>query len=306
MTRILRACIQVALALASFSAAASVQLDIAPRKQWNNNNGYCGECSIQQIALYYGAYISQYRSRQLIDPTQVQDVWVPENSAPIFDALRLNYDVWNSAQAQPQYQAYLVWIKKHLKQKHPVIIDVFVAGESDPAYDHIMTAVGYTSVDALTYHAEDRLLFTDHYLNAYYNRSFGSIYDTRSMNGNGARYEYCIPRDVDRGCAVTGIKDTSGTARRVYLKVNRWDEPNISKGALPVVLTGTIKVTGLTPGKSYALLRYNNYKNVPTSNYLNSLFSKKTVFKATSSTQSFTDTFKSSAFVIYRCVPAVP
>ena len=31
------------------AARASVQLDIPPRAQWDNNNGYCGECSIQQI-----------------------------------------------------------------------------------------------------------------------------------------------------------------------------------------------------------------------------------------------------------------
>jgi len=99
----------LAWALAGPWARASVQLDIPPRKQWDNNNGYCGECSIQQCALYYGTYISHYRAREIIDPTQQQDVWVPDNSGPIFDALRLNYVAWNSDQAIPQYQNYLVW-----------------------------------------------------------------------------------------------------------------------------------------------------------------------------------------------------
>ena len=56
-------------ALAAIAAQASTQLDIPPRHQWDNYNGYCGECSIQQIGLYYGMYVSQYRIREIIDPT---------------------------------------------------------------------------------------------------------------------------------------------------------------------------------------------------------------------------------------------
>jgi hypothetical protein len=69
--------------------------------------------------------------------TQQQDVWVPDNSAPVFDALRLNYAAWNSSQGTPQCSSYLVWIKSPLQQGHSVIMDVYVSGESDPAYDHI-------------------------------------------------------------------------------------------------------------------------------------------------------------------------
>jgi hypothetical protein len=58
-----------AWAVAGLWARASVQLDIPPRAQWDNNNGYCGECSIQQCALYYGTYISQYRAREIVYPT---------------------------------------------------------------------------------------------------------------------------------------------------------------------------------------------------------------------------------------------
>jgi hypothetical protein len=287
----------------AFSVAASGRLDIPPRKQWVNQFGYCGECSIQQAALYYGTYVSQYRAREIIDPTQWQDVWVPENSGPIFTALRLRVDVWDQAQAAPQYPAFLVWMKKHLQQGHPVIFQSFVRGEADPGYDHIMTAVGFTSIDTTAYHAEDRLFFTDHYWSGYYNRSFGSLHDTRDMSGNGSRYEYCIPRDRDGGCAVTGIKDASGTARRIVLKVDRWREPNISRGALPVMLTGTIAVSGLVNGKAYALLRYDNYRSVPTSNFLSSAFTRKTVFTASAASKTFIDWFKSDGIVIYRCVP---
>lgn len=293
----------MALALDTFSALASVQLDIAPRKQWDNRYGYCGECCIQQSALYYGAYISQYRAREIIDPTQWQDVWVPENSGPVFDALRLNYEAWDSSRPKPQYMAYFAWIKGHLQQGHPVIFDVFVQGESDPDYDHIMLAIGFTSPDSTVYHATDRLIFNDNYMRAPYDQAFGSLYDTRAMEGNGRYYEYCIPKRVDRGCAVTGIKDSSGAARPVSLKLNRWDEPNITKGAAPAQLTATIQMRSLVAGKSYALLRYDDYRQVPTSGYLSSAFSKKTVFTASGSTKTLTDYFMSDKIVIYRCVP---
>ena len=289
--------------LISLPAGASVQLDIPPRKQWDNNNGYCGECSIQQIALYFGTYISQYHARAIIDPTQRQDVWVPENSGPIFDALRLTYTAWNSSSPTPQYQAYLVWAKDHLQQGHPVIIDVFVQGESDPAYDHIMPATGFSSVNTNFYQAADTLTFNDNYETTPYTRTFGSLYDTRAMSGNGAVYEYCIPRDIDYGCAVTGIKDTSGTALPVSLKVNRWDEPNLSLGAMPVQLTATIQVRTLAVSNLYALLRYNSTSAVPTTGYLTSAYSTSTVFTATNSIQTFTDRFMSDGTVTYRCVP---
>ncbi len=289
--------------LSSLSAAASVLHDIPPRTQWDDNNGYCGECSIQSIALFFGTYISQYRAREIIDPTQQQDVWVPENSGPIFDALRLNYQVWNSGLPTPQYQAYLIWAKAHLQQGHPVIIDVFVNGESSPDYDHIMPATGFTSTSTNTYIASDTLVFNDNYDSTPYTRTFGSLWDTRSMNGNGATYEYCIPRDTDYGCAVTGVKDTTGTLLPLSLKLNRWDEPNLIQGKSPATLTATIRVRSLTTGSSYALLRYNTYSAVPTSGYLTSAYSTKTVFTATNTSHNLTDTFLSDKIVIYRCVP---
>jgi len=292
-------------AAAAFWAHASVQLDIPPRLQWDNNNGYCGECSIQQIALYYGTYVSQYNAREIIDPTQQQDVWVPDNSGPIFDALRLNFEAWDSSRATPQYQNYLVWTKAHLQAGHPVIIDVYVQGEYDPDYDHIIPATGFTSGDTNTYHDTDTLVFNDNYASTPYTRTFGTLYDTRAMNGNGAHYEYCIPRDTDYGAAVTGIKDVSGTTRPVSLKVDRWNEPNLSQGASPVQMNAMIQARSLTTGNAYVLLRYNDYHNVPTNNYLSSAFNASTSFVATNTTQTFSDNFMSSATVIYRCVPAL-
>ena len=288
-------------------AAASVQLDIPPRLQWDNNNGYCGECSIQQIALYYGTYVSQYRAREIIDPTQHQDIWVPENSSPVFDALRLNYVAWNSGQAAPQYQSFLVWVKSQLQQKHPVVMGFFAQNNSDEAvtnnYDHIVPVTGFSSLDTNGYHSGDTLVFNDNYASAPVIRAFSTLEDNRDMKGNGNDFRFCLPRLIDSGCAVTGIKDASSTALPVSLKVDQWNEPNISQGLAAIPLTATIQVSSLTAGTAYVLLRYNDYHNVPTNDFLTSAFSSATRFVATNSTQAMSDQFRSDATVIYRCVP---
>ena len=135
-----------------------------------------------------------------------------------------------------------------------------------------------------------------------YTRTFLTIWATR-IGANYGAYEYYIPKNKDYGCAVTGVKDASGTLLPVSLKLNRWDEPNVSQGKAPAILTATLKIRSLTAGNSYALLRYNTYANVPTSGYLASSYDTKTVFTATNTSHSLTDTFLSDKIVIYRCVP---
>jgi hypothetical protein len=288
---------------AAMAASVSTLLPIAGRLQWDNNNGYCGECSIQTCALYYGTYISQYQCRAIIDPTQKQDLWIDVHGKTVLDALRLNFEAWNSSQATPQYQNYLVWIKNHLHGGHPVIITLYVSEEDDPDYDHIVPAVGFQSSDDWTaYHAGDQLTFFDNYDSAAYVRAFSTLYDTRAMNNNGAVYEYCIPEDVDYGTAVTGIRDDDAVTRPVRLSVNRWDEPNVSQGQSPVTLTATVTIGSLVPNKSYCLLRYDNYQNVPTKNFPSSAFSVKQTFTASADTKTFTDHFASNGLAIYRCV----
>ena len=114
---------------ACFTADAGAQLlDIPPRLQWDDNNGYCGEVSIQQIGLYFGMYASQYRIREIFDPTQQQDLWI-ENNGPVLDALHLTYEQWDyDTEDTPQFKNYLVWVKQHIHGGHPVIIALYYRG----------------------------------------------------------------------------------------------------------------------------------------------------------------------------------
>ena len=285
-------------------AGVGTTLPIPARYQWNNNNGYCGECSIQTCALYFGTYASQYRIREIIDPTQAQDLWVGYHDDEALNALRLTFDEWNRAQATPQYQKYLAWAKNHLHQGHPVIITIWIRGGVYSDYDHIVPAFGYQSAyDWTTYHAGDTLSFYDNYEPDTYTRAFSTLWDTRAMNGNGASYEYCIPRDEDYGVAITGIRDDDHSTLPVRLSVDRQSEPNVSLGKSPVTLNATITVQSLTAGRNYLLLRYNGYQKVPTRNFAASAYNSAVSFKATGATRTLTDSFLSDSVVIYRCIP---
>ena len=57
--------------------------------------------------------------------------------------------------------------------------------------------------------------FNDHMKLQPMRRKFKTLHDTRDMDGNGAEYLYCIPTTHDFGCAVTGIKDETGSLLQV-------------------------------------------------------------------------------------------
>lgn len=302
----LRACMLGLGILLAASAAADIitSLPITPRLQWDNKNGYCGECSIQTCALYFGAYISQYQVRAIIDPTQNQDLWIDVHGATALNALRFTYEAWNSSLATPQYPAYLAWAKSHLHNGHPVIITLFVDGEDSADYDHIVPAIGFQSAsDWTTYHAGDKLSFYDNYESSAYTRLFSSLYDTRAMSVNGANYEYCIPQAVDYGTAITGYRDDDKVTVPVRLNVGRWDEPNVTLGESAVTLNATLTIESLKAGTVYTLYRYDDYHKVPVKNFPLSAYTSAVTFTATAATKTLSDHFMSNGMVFYRCVP---
>ena len=283
-------------------------LRMPARQQWQDNHGYCGEAAVQQCALHYGAYISQKLCRAIFDPTQQQDLCIDEsgmNLRLVFNALHLTYELWRSDLApSPQYADYLVWIKQHLARRHPVIFTVFMVGENDPNYDHIMTAVGFTSRDLQQFHTDDALIFNDGFAPRASHASFGTLHDSRAMQRDDTDIPYAVPEDIDYGAAVTGIDDATHAALPVHLTLNRWDEPNLLQGDSPAPLIATVTVSGLRTGRHYVLYRYENAREVPSSHYATSPADQRIPFIAAGPSRVFTDCFMSDSKVIYRCLPA--
>ena len=284
-------------------AVSTTHLAISARQQWDENNGYCGETSVQSFALYFGTYASQYRVRAFINPDQQSQLLIGVNEQTPLRALHLTFEQWNSEGPSPQWRSYLAWVKRELQQGAPVIGTLYVKGMHDPDYDHIVPFIGFrSSLDTSRYHASDTLLFNDNYAAATLARTFTTLAATRRI-ANSGRFTYSIPSRVDYGCAVTGIVDTLRETVPVRLQVDRSSEPDLIAGAQPVTLNATVNIRSLVPGKTYSLLRYDDPARVPDSGFLaQGGYTSARPFTATAATQTFTDRFLSNGVVTYRCV----
>ncbi len=291
-------------AQADAATEGTTMLDIPPREQWPNDGGYCGETSLQSIALLYGAWISQDVVRKVAGGEMLLGV----NDAKALDALHFTYVLWNSESSAPQFQGFAAWLKGNLARQTPAIFSVYLTdGTNDPDYDHIMVATGATYRNADVYSASDTIFFNNNFGSAL-SRELGAFSATRASCSKDSLVGGCIPESVDYGVAVTGIVDPSKATRPVSISVAKNSEPNVSKGAAAESMMATGKAAGLTAGTAYALLRYDGYKKVPAGNASEILAAPNTSrvdFTATASEWTFSDPtpFDSDSAVYYRCVP---
>ncbi|HTA60922.1 MAG TPA: T9SS type A sorting domain-containing protein [Bacteroidia bacterium] len=292
-------CFIFLVCITQLNAQVTSELPIAPRIQWPNNNGYCGENSIQACGLYYGNYISEGLCRTVAGGELLLYV----NDTTALEAFSFTYKEWNPNATTPQYNTYLNWVKQYLYKKQPVIIAVYVSGMTDPDYDHIIPAIGFKATSVNAYTTTDSLTYNSNFDTTPFTRIFSTLYATRAQAGNSALYPYYIPKDVNYGVAVTGNKDPNHLTKPVHIDLDSNDEPNISLGANPCILKATITVDSLTAGQPYALLRYNNYQTVPSQSFNPTGASSVVYFTATATTKILADTFMSNTAVFYRCIP---
>ena len=280
-------------------AQVSSRLNIPARIQWPNNDGYCGENSIQMCGLYYGNYISEGLCRKVAGG----ELLIYVNDTIALEAFSFIYKEWNPNVSQPQYTSYLDWVKQYLNIKKPVIITVYVSGMTDPDYDHIIPAIGFNAGSVNTYSATDSLTYNTNFDLIPFSRVFSTLYGTRTVAGNSAPFPYYIPKNVDYGVAVLGNKDPNHLTKPVHIVLDSTDEPNVSLGVPDCILKATITCDSLTPGQVYTLLRYNNYLTVPSISFNPSGANSVVYFTATSVTKTVIDSFRSDSAVFYRCVP---
>lgn len=280
------------------SSAGARVLSIPTRLQWENGHGYCGETSIQACSLYYGSYISQNEVRKLAEG----EVLLGENAEETIQKLGYEIEVWDNEQSKPQYKKYLQWIKKMIGQGYPVITCGYDAESNNDEYDHIYLVVGVNSKNMEEYSDEDELVYMTLFSNDYTVTKFGEVWDTRAMNGNGKDLEFAIPRDVNYGVAIKGIKDPKEQFLPVHIDLEEKSEPNVSTGEQPKQFHITVTVEELEVGKRYALLKYESYKVLPSKSAVESQASSCERFTAEATTFSKEDVVMSSKSVFYRCV----
>jgi hypothetical protein len=280
--------------------------------QWNNANGYCGETSIQSIALYYGAWVSQKLPRTLGGGTQIL-IGTNTNATQALDALRFTYVEWANAGApQPQFQGFMVWMKNQLARGYPAFFGAYLAdGNNDPDYDHIMPATGIAYGNLTAYDPGDVLTWNDNFGDQI-QRPASALVATRASCSYGSTQGGCIPQQVDYAVAITGIVDPQHVTFPVSLTVASASEPNVSTGKAPVQMTGTVTVSSVSSGNQYSLLRYDDYTKVPgaasSADYAASSYTHRTDFTATGATWTLQDpdTFASDGSATYRCIARLP
>jgi hypothetical protein len=286
------------------SGPTSIQLPIPPRTQWNNADGYCGETSIQSIALYYGTWVSEDVVRTLAGG----ELLIGVNGPQALTALHLDFTEWNNAQAQPQFQSFMLWMKTYLLQGSPSFFGAYLTdGNDDPDYDHIMPATGVVTANPAAYDPNDVLTWNDNFGDQI-TRGASAIVATRASCAFSSVQGGCIPQNVDYGIAVTGVVDPQHVTLPVRLAVAQSSEPNVSLGDPPIQMTGNVTVSGLAAGSNYSLLRYDDTTQVPTNataaQYLSSSSTYRMDFTASGSQWAHTDpnTFTSGGSTTYRCV----
>ncbi|CAF1196281.1 unnamed protein product [Didymodactylos carnosus] len=261
------------------------------------------------VALYYGSWISQNIIRQINGGELLLGIGSEKRT---LSTLLLNYIEWNNNKTkQSQYKQYCLWLKQNLIKGYPCIITVYLDGENDKDYDHIIPVIGIDYQIKNVYNKNDVLYFHNLYQNQIIKSRINTMMSTRKLCKKRTYDGGCIPRDITYGLAITGITDKNHLTLPIRLYVNSWDEPNISLGARPKILHGTIVISNLIPNRKYVLLRYDTYKTVPTSGkeskFLKSKYDYRYEFQAIGNTWTFNDSngIHSNGSTYYRCVKLV-
>jgi len=326
-------------ATASIAAAQNVVTkhnDLPPRFQWGSNYGYCGEVAFISANLYYGQYLSQYDARILANGTTNQNressqLLLGVNDANAATRMHLNMTRWNGTGTTP----FLPWVKRNIVEGKPVIIGVYAnsylfdgdssANAGNSEYDHIVPVHSITSTHTLTdltVYSDDTLTFSDNGLygddtpaGSPYNfrYSLGLFPRTRAKANARNGPVYSLPLNVPNyGVAITGIKDAYKETVPVRIKTSvNYEIPEIVDGSntRPASrnITLTTTVSGLKPGITYKLYRYNSMAAVPDGSF-NANAAKAsnawTIMNSSGTTYTLSQTILSSQTVAYRAVPA--
>jgi len=302
-------------------------LNIPPRYMWGwdevtplggplraNLSGFCGSCSIQSAALYYGNWVTQNDVRMAVGNAEVL---LGYNALEAVTRLRMRGTEWNnngsgsnvSNASVPIHARFFAWANVHITMGNPVILGVYMrefGGDDD--YDHIVPMVGYHSTP------NPALFLNDLHSNSTMKYKLDERYISSREGCRPApgqtmnKYDYCLPASTQYAIAVTGNVDDTGETFPVRLEAPLWYEPDYStedaRYETPLKMRVTAHITGLTPGANYMLLRFEGVRNVPHRHFSNGNYSRSILFTALGGVHTIKDQseFFTNVSVFYRCV----
>ena len=257
------------------------QIGTRPRYQFQNgDDGHCGECSIQVCMTKYGVWIPQKYVREAASDN---DVLVETPSYPTaFNTMKINAEQFKGS----GYQAYMAWVKERLVKGLQCIIVYDFSGSTFDDYGHIVPVTGIqTSNPTGGYNANDTLTVHTHFTENTVKKKVGS-YQCKGSKG-GVESGGCVPNSslTNWAWCIKGPK---------YLGIGPQVELLMDSKREGGTMSATVKLHGLTKGKSYKVYQFTSPSQVPSSPSAKlSGTPWKTVSNATSSKYSFKTSFPS-------------
>jgi len=275
------------------------------RYQWNNANGYCGECSLQMAGIDMGFWVSQDQARKLAGGEAL--LGEGENYDTLLDKLHLVYaDYANSGSGSANRESFLQWMRDGQVADDPVIFCVDYEGGGDPDYDHIIIAHA-VSGHATGYYGDDILRYSEHEDGRESSLTFNQWRDGWSAPGG---QDYYLPENLQYGTRIMSMEG-DGETLPISLTVASKSEPNVTRGEAPTSMSATVNMSGLTAGTTYSLLRWNATSStiaaVPFTDLLHAASASNVeyAFTATSTATTRAVSFMSDSIAIFRLVPGV-
>ena len=283
-----------------------IVLNLPPRFMWGwgpGLHGYCGSCSTQTSALFFGSWISQEFVRYAGGNAEIL---IGVNLASALASLGFAWERFGDKSDDTDVDSFLSWSATHLRVGHPVIsgwYERLPPGAGDDDYDHIVPLVGLkqnSSGDV------SEVFFNDLWENETRTKhtplSSSRKHWRLPANSTTAAqpYEYSLPSDPCFGVAVLGrlpleatyyplrypdrlqgypvIRDpvTNGTQddkRLVLLVASQWSEPDYGSedgvNAQPTPISFQVAIFNLTIGRMYLLVRIDGNRTMALSTAAN-------------------------------------
>ncbi len=270
---------------------------MAPRLQWNANDGYCGETSFISAGMLFGQYTSQWTARALASPgipqwkSSAQLLLGTASEQRAARAMKLDAKYFDSAR-QRSVPQYLAWVKKRFLRGDAVIIGVLnntttlnEPGPGDREYDHIVPVFGFGSTKQLnastaTYRPTDTITISDNglhnvgpnypYLYSYELAGFPRSRSAANAPGGPLYSLRKWPRNY--ATAITGVVDPEGVTIPVRLTSNvngegLQNEPVLNEPPVPTPMTLTARVRIPDQSVAYRVYLYDDFAKVPSRNF---------------------------------------
>ncbi|WP_260261733.1 C39 family peptidase [Vibrio intestinalis] len=225
---------------AYISSASRVELNI-PNLNWDvftpgvDRVGWCGEVSIQMIALYYGYYHSQKTINQLGNPKHL-DLYSDEIE-PVLKQLGFKYTTYIN-HSDKDVSDYVQWLKDNLSKQNPIFSGVKSNPSSNPSWflDHFVVVTGYNS---------ENIIYNSN------NRNYGKLEVDEANFANSAKpYTLRNPSNFYFGFAVSDVTLNKSQQERLY------PVRLFVLGETAELVDLTVRVEDLSIGERYLVSRY--------------------------------------------------